>query len=52
MFLCSFVIWYSYKVQAVENAKQVCDETVDVNVLFKVHSVGKVIRHLTSIRSV
>jgi len=38
MFLCSFVIWYSYSVQAVENAKQVRDETVDVNVLFNVRS--------------
>jgi len=38
MFLCSFVIWCSYSVQAVENAKQVRDETVDVNVLFSVCS--------------
>jgi len=34
MILCSFVTWYSSSVQAVENAKWVRDETVDVYVLF------------------
>jgi len=38
MFLCSFVIWYSYSVQAVENAEGVRDEAVDVYVLFNIRS--------------
>jgi len=34
----SFVIWYLYSVQAVENAKGVRDETVDVYVLLNVRA--------------
>jgi len=36
IFLCSFVIWYSYSVQAVENGKGVRDETVAIYVFFNV----------------
>ena len=53
MFLCClFVIWYSYSVQAVENAKQVRDETVGVKYCSTSLQVGKVIKHVASIRCV
>lgn len=35
-----------------ENARHVWVETVDVNVVIKVSPIGKVRKHLTSVRSV